>query len=113
MRSILYLTTALVVMGLAFWAYRENYRTQDAIKKMESIQYQIGGLRQDIGLLRAEWSFLNRPARLRELVDLNFEKLKLVPITSDQFVDISQVAYALPKPVVLPDAEAPLEESEP
>ncbi|AGT09618.1 cell division protein FtsL [Paracoccus aminophilus] len=112
MRSILYLTTALVVMGLAFWAYRENYRTQDAIRKMEAIQYQIGGLRQDIGTLRAEWSYLNRPDRLRELVNLNFDKLKLVPLNSDQFVDIRQVAYPA-KTVAAPDAGTPAEESTP
>lgn len=97
MRSLLYLTTALVVMGLAFWAYRENYRTQAAINNMADIQREIGGLRENIGILRAEWSYLNRPERLRELVNLNFDKLKLVPIGSDQFVDISQVAYGLPK----------------
>lgn len=113
MRSLLYLTTALVVMGLAFWAYRENYRTQAAINNMADIQREIGGLRENIGILRAEWSYLNRPERLRELVNLNFDKLKLVPIVSDQFVDISQVAYGLPKadPVI---AEMPeTEESQP
>lgn len=110
MRSLLYLTTALVVMGLAFWAYRENYRTQDAIKQMVSIQYQIGGLRQDIGTLRAEWSFLNRPERLRELVNLNFDKLKLVPMTSDQFVDINQIAYPRKTASITP--VAPVTESQ-
>ncbi len=97
MRSVLYLLTALAVMGLAFWAYRENYRTQSAISEMSDIQRQIGRLREDLGVQRAEWAYLNRPERLRQLVDLNFDRLKLVPFGSDQFVDVGQVAFPTPR----------------
>ena len=79
MRSVLYLLTTLAVMALAFWAYRENYRTQAALSEMTAVQRQIANLREDLGVLRAEWAFLNRPERLRELVNLNFDKLRLVP----------------------------------
>ena len=99
MRSVLYLLTTLLVMGLAFWAYRENYRTQATINEMTDVQRQIGRLREDLGVLRAEWAYLNRPERLRELVNLNFEKLQLVPFGADQFVDIGQTAF--------PPSEAP------
>ncbi len=111
MRSVLYLVTTLIVMGLAFWAYRENYRTQAAIGEMSDIQRQIGHLREELGVLRAEWAYLNRPERLRQLVNLNFDKLKLVPFGSDQFVDVGQVAFPTPKaPEPAPGAEnAPTE----
>lgn len=105
MRSVLYLATILCVMTMAFWAYRENYRTQAALGNMMDIRREIGGLREEIGVLRAEWAFLNRPERLTQLVNLNFEKLKIVPMTADQFVDISHVAYPAPKPVEAPLAE--------
>ena len=65
MRSVLYLLTTLAVMALAFWAYRENYRTQAALSEMTAVQRQIANLREDLGVLRAEWAFLNRPERLR------------------------------------------------
>ncbi|WP_017998553.1 hypothetical protein [Paracoccus sp. N5] len=110
MRSVLYLLTTLVVMGLAFWAYRENYRTQAAIGEMSEIQRQIGHLREELGVMRAEWAFLNRPERLRQLVNLNFDKLKLVPFGSDQFVDVGQVAFPTPKaPEPPPGADMPIE----
>lgn len=98
MRAIMYLCCVLVVMGLAFWAYRENYRTQAAIDEMEDIQRDIAGLRENLGLLRAEWAYLNRPERLRELVDLNFDRLQLVPQQSDQFIGIEHVDYPAPAP---------------
>ena len=97
MRSVLFLLTTLIVMVLAFWAYRENYSTQSAITEMGDVQRQIGGLREDLIVLRAEWAFLNRPERLRELVNLNFDKLKLVPFGADQFVDVGQVTFPSPQ----------------
>ena len=93
MRALLYVMTVVAVMGLAFWAYRENYRTQAAIDEMNGIQNEIAGLREQLGVLRAEWAYLNRPERLRDLVDLNFERLQLVPVQSGQFVDVEHVDY--------------------
>lgn len=103
MRSITYLAVTLAVMALAFWAYRENYRTQAAISEMGQVQREIAGLREDLGVLRAEWAYLNRPERLRELVDLNFERLQLVPVESSQYLDLGHVDY--PKPPVPPEAD--------
>ena len=93
MRSVLFLLTTLIVMGLAFWAYRENYATQSALTRMDDVQRQIGGLREDLVVLRAEWAYLNRPGRLRELVNMNFDKLKLLPFGADQFVDVGIHAH--------------------
>ncbi|TRW97222.1 cell division protein FtsL [Paracoccus sp. M683] len=98
MRSIIILSCVLSVMGLAFWAYRENYRTQAALDEMRQVQNQIGQLREDLGVLRAEWAYLNRPTRLRELVDLNFERLRLVPIEAGQFIRLAQIDYPAPPP---------------
>ena len=111
MKSILYLACILAVMGLAFWAYRENYRTQAAMSEMSNVQRQIAELREELGILRAEWAYLNRPSRLRDLVDLNFEKLQLVPIESGQFLDLDNVDY--PKPPAPPEPDAEDSEDQP
>lgn len=103
MKSVLYLATALIVMGLAFWAYRENYRTQAALNDMDKVRGEIANLRDELGVLRAEWAYLNRPDRLRELVNLNFEKLQLVPLTSSQFIGVSKIPYP-PPPTKRPPA---------
>ena len=102
MRSVLYLLTTLAVMGMAFWAYRENYSTQAALTEMGSVQREIATLREDLGVLRAEWAFLNRPDRLQDLVNLNFDKLKLMPFDSSQYVDVVQVSFPKPKPAAAP-----------
>ena len=93
MRSLLYLFTVLVVMGLAFWAYRENYRTQGELAEVRALQGEIGQLKESLGMLRAEWAYLNRPDRLRELAEINFGRLGLLPLEPRQFGTVSEVAY--------------------
>ncbi len=85
MRSLFYVLSALAVMGLAFWAYRENYRTQAALHDAASLRGQIVSLTEAIGVQRAEWAWLNRPERLRDLVNLNFARLHLLPLDPGQF----------------------------
>ncbi len=97
MRSLLYLCTALAVIGLAAWAYRENHMTQQAMNERRALEREIATLTEAISIQRTEWAYLNRPDRLRELVDVNFERLKLVPVTAQHFGEIGQIAYPMPE----------------
>ncbi len=100
MRSLICVLTALSVIGLAFWAYRENYRTQEAQAQAQELQRGIGAARARLRVLNAEWAYLNRPDRLMDLVELNYDKLGLLPLQPYQFGRVDQVAF--PKPAELP-----------
>jgi hypothetical protein len=93
MRPVLYVLSFLAVMSLAFWAYRENYATQQALREVSALQDRIAALREALALQRAEWAYLNRPDRLRELATINFDRLGLLPLEPTQFGDPTQVAY--------------------
>ncbi len=93
MRSMMFILTALAVIGLAVWAYQENYRTQHAINETERLQQEIGDARSRLAVLRAEWAYLNRPDRLRDLTELNYDSLQLLPLRPDQFGKVDQVSY--------------------
>ena len=93
MRSLFVVLTAVAVIALAFWAYRENYETQAAQAEAQQLQREIAGARQRLRVLNAEWAYLNRPQRLRDLAELNFDKLGLLPLRPDQFGRIDQVAF--------------------
>jgi hypothetical protein len=96
MRPVLYLASALMVMALAFWAYRENYASQKALRDLAALQDNISGLREDIAMQKAEWAYLNRPERLKELATVNFDRLHLLPLEPEQMADGKSVAFPLP-----------------
>ncbi len=96
MRTIFLIVSALGLVGLAFWAYRENYATQGTFREVSKLQTEIADLREELGVLRAEWAYLNRPDRLRELAEINFDRLRLLPLQAHQFGRIDEVAYPDP-----------------
>ena len=105
MRSLFVILSFVTVIGLAFWAYRENYQTQEAQSEAERLQYQIANARERLRVLNAEWAYLNRPQRLRDLADLNFDKLGLVPLRAEQFGRVDQVSYPPKEGDLLPITE--------
>lgn len=96
MRSFFFAVTAMVVLGLAFWAYNENYKTQDALKEVAHIQSEIGLKREYLAVLNAEWAYQNRPERLRQLAEINFDSLGLLPLLPEQFGRVDEINYQIP-----------------
>ena len=96
MRPLVYVISVLCVMALAAWAYRENFRTQSALREVELLQAQIGMLREQRSVLSAEWAWLNRPDRLHDLAELNFDRLGLLPLRAEQFARIDELAFPPP-----------------
>ena len=99
MRTGMYILTTIAVVGLAFWAYRENYATQQALSDADRLHANIRAAHARLAVLRAEWAFQNRPDRLRDLADLNFDRLGLLPLHPGQFGQVDQVAYP-PQPML-------------
>ena len=73
------------------------YATQAALREVRGLQGEIAGLREALSVQRAEWAYLNRPDRLRELVGLNFDSLMLMPMEPGQFGSVAQVAFPVPE----------------
>lgn len=96
MRAVMYVMAALAVMGLAFWAYQENYAAQQSISRVRSLHAQIGDAHERLGMLRAEWAYLNRPDRLIDLAEINFDRLGLLPLSPEAFGEIEAIVYPLP-----------------
>ncbi len=93
MRSILFILSGLMVVGLGYWAYHENYDTQASMREVRQLHRQIGVAHERLNVLEAEWAYLNRPDRLRDLAELNFDRLGLLPLMPDGFGRIEQIEY--------------------
>ena len=100
MRTLLFILSALAVIGSGYWAYRENYQTQDELDRAQGLRAEITAARERLAILRAEWAYLNRPDRLRDLAELNFERLQLLALNPDQFGEVDEIQY--PAPDLLP-----------
>ncbi len=97
MRSVLLVFGVALVVFFATWAYRVNYRTQEAIARVDNLHREIAMERETIAVLRAEWAYLNRPERLLALSEKYFSELRLMPLHAAHFDEVSRIAY--PEPI--------------
>ena len=97
MRGFIYLVLGAGVIALAFWTYRKNYATQESLRMVKELRKEIGAARTSLAVNQAEWAYLNRPERLRELSKMNFGSLQLMPFAPEQFGETDQVAYPAPE----------------
>lgn len=91
MKIFVYAAIFMMVIAQGFWAYTENYETQQSLASTKRLQIEIANARSQLGVLNAEWAYLNRPDRLRDLVDMNFDRLQLLPLRPEQFGQVAEV----------------------
>jgi len=103
MRGFTSVLAMLAVISLGYWAYHQTILTQQAAREVDRLQRNIGEERERLSILRAEWAYLNRPDRLRDLASFNFERLGLLPLSAEQFGRAAQIPYPAPEPEILPE----------
>lgn len=107
MRNGLYVFAIAAIIVVATWAYRVNYDVQDALRQVAVLRGEIAREREALAVQRAEWAYLNRPERLRELADLNFTTLQLMPLLPQHFALPESAAYPLsPEAITIEQAIA-------
>lgn len=76
----------------AFGLYLVKYTVQDVQRDVASLERELNHERESLHLLNAEWAYLNRPERLRQLADRH---LDLSPLDSRQIqhVGVLPAAY--------------------
>lgn len=102
MRNFLFFCTLLVTMAVGAWAYQQNYATRAVLDQSREVQIEIANAQRRLGILRAEWAYLNRPDRLADLVNLNFDRLQLLPLRPDQFARVEDLQLPPEEQPVLP-----------
>ena len=101
MRNFFSVVAILSMISLAFWAYQQNYATQAALSKAEGLRGEIREAHMRLAVLRAEWAYLNRPDRLLDLADINFDSLGLLSMDPEQFGRVDEVSYPPEPPIVV------------
>lgn len=91
MRQFLFLCAALVALGTAGATYKVNYLVQEAESRVNHLVGAIDKEREALGILEAEWAYLNRPERLRALAEAYYLELRLTSINASHFVKLKDL----------------------
>ena len=93
MRNIMYGVLSASLLIFAWWAYKENYRTQDRQRTLEELQRLHGERFYYLQYLNADWAHLTRAERLTALVEDNFNQINLGPMTESNLVMVETIPY--------------------
>ena len=88
-----YLNIFLVigVLAAAATVYDMKHDAERAAERVANLQQRIDEEREQLKLLRAEWSLLNDPGRLQRLVERYNDHLNLQPLEVGQITRIEDV----------------------
>lgn len=95
--NIRVLINMVCVAVLAIGLYLVKYSVQDVQRNVATLKSELSKEKESLHLLNAEWAYLNRPDRLRQLADRH---LDLVPLDSRRIetVDVLPAAvYGTPQ----------------
>jgi hypothetical protein len=105
----------VLAVGLALVLFSVKYQVQDLEDELTEINERLASERTAIHVLRAEWSYLTQPDRLRRLSERYLHLTPLAPSQLGSFASLPIPAHApaSPVPVSAPDTEPAPEPASP
>ena len=82
-----------LMLGGAGVVYLLKYDSERAAGRIAKLQHAIVEKRQGIAALRAEWSQLNQPKRIQELVEKYSSYLDLAALDPNQVASIDEIPF--------------------
>src|SRR5882672_87642 len=80
----------LITAALGFGLYQIKYEMQSQEERLARINRQILDNAEAIQVLRAGWSYLNRPERLAEMAR---RYLEMIPVIPAQLTQLAKLPY--------------------
>lgn len=102
----LQVVSVVAAAGAAIFVFQVKYRAEVVAERASELQREIDREKEVTSLLEAEWSLLNQPARVQELVDRHTELLELKPLDPSQITKLRNLPMRPTGPA--PDDEAAL-----
>lgn len=103
LRTLNVILVALMLTG-AGAVYLMKYDNDRAAGRITTLQRSISETRQQIAGLRAEWSLLNQPRRIQELIEKYHDYVGLDPLDPTQVAAIEDIPM---RPQKSPGTDAP------
>jgi cell division protein FtsL len=81
------------VFATAVWLYHVKYDVLASVRRIDALERQIDEVEHDVTLLKAEWTYLNRPERLQALAE---NHLELTATGRDQIITEAGIDLTIP-----------------
>ena len=85
--------TAIVLASLGTTLYQVKTGIDERQAELRRLQAEIATIQRDIAVLEAEWAFLSRPDRVR---NLSASLLDMEPISRDRILPLEAIPMRLP-----------------
>lgn len=104
-------TSDIVLIGImlsaAAFTYKSKHDTESMLERISKLESQIEFEKDQIDVLKADWSLLTQPTQLQKLVDIYGDELGLKPLDPRQIIDADGVAsIPFPQPDIAEDPMA-------
>ena len=96
MSRLINLFLLAVVLAGAFWLYQVKHEAKQEEERIAHLEHQITEEKQALLLLKAEWSYLNRPSRVQRLSDRFSAQLGLKEVAPYQIGDVADLPDRTP-----------------
>jgi hypothetical protein len=90
---------AAMIVGAAV-TYDMKHKAELAADRVAALQADIAKEKNEIVLLKAEWSMLTQPARLQATIEQYADHFQLQPFSPDQIATVDEIPL---KPVTIDD----------
>ncbi len=97
------LVILLVTVAVGIGLFMVKYRVQDLEDQLVGLNREIARDREAIRVLRAEWSHLNEPARLKSLAGRH---LGMVPVSVGAIASRAEINKQIPIRPKVPDSKS-------
>lgn len=90
-------------VGTGSLLFNISQQTQDMRHQLTRLEHNIALEKQSLDVLHAEWSYLNRPSRLRKLAEkhLDLDPIKGFPVASQEnIIYLKKPADMFPDPLI-------------
>lgn len=94
MLRVLNILLVCAVVGVAVWLYELKYGVRDKMIEISELERKIARAKQDLTLLRAEWSHVARPKRVQDLAKRH---LDLEGVQPTQIIEEHVIATTIPE----------------
>lgn len=106
MSRLINIVLFLFVLLGAFWLYQVKHEAKEEESRIVKLEQQIEDEKEALLLLKAEWSYLNRPERVQQLSERFADQLGLSEVQPYQIGTVADLPERVQEPSEV-DADKP------